>query len=158
MDESVVNQNKNITDADSVDELCDLLRARWGSDAKVTVEDLVQGSRIPLDDESAVLRLIQVELELRRQTGESISAEDIVKRFPDVDANSIRDLILLPAPPPPDHSGPLLPSRYRPIKELGRGGIGSVWRVFDKTLERPLAVKVLHDKYRNDVGICHARP
>ncbi len=42
------------------------------------------------------------------------------------------------------------PSRYVPVSEVGRGGIGSVWRVDDLHSQRPLAIKVLREKFRND--------
>lgn len=38
---------------------------------------------------------------------------------------------------------PLLPDRYEPLSELGRGGMGAVWRVRDRSLDRLLAVKLM---------------
>ncbi len=43
-----------------------------------------------------------------------------------------------------------LPQRYAVIGEVARGGMGVVLRVTDMNLDRPLAVKVLHAKFRND--------
>lgn len=43
-----------------------------------------------------------------------------------------------PAPPPID-------DRYVPLKSIGRGGTGEVWRVQDQVLGRTLALKVLHE-------------
>ena len=42
--------------------------------------------------------------------------------------------------------------RYTVMSELGRGGMGSVYEAFDRTLDRRVAVKVLH----RDVGWTHA--
>src|SRR4051812_29493039 len=45
-----------------------------------------------------------------------------------------------PALPPdcPPYAG-----RYRIVGEIGRGGMGAVWRAHDPDLDRPLAVKAL---------------
>jgi tetratricopeptide (TPR) repeat protein len=42
----------------------------------------------------------------------------------------------------------LLPERYALEQEVGRGGMGLVVRVHDKVLDRPLALKVLHERYK----------
>ena len=40
--------------------------------------------------------------------------------------------------------------RYRIIQELGSGGFGMVWRAWDPKLERPVAIKLLHDRIDDD--------
>lgn len=40
---------------------------------------------------------------------------------------------------------PELPSRYVPLRRLGRGGMGEVWEVFDSVLRRSVAFKFLRD-------------
>src|SRR5262245_28247168 len=49
----------------------------------------------------------------------------------------------LPSNPPSLTSGSRL-GRYLIDAPLGAGGMGSVFRAHDTTLERPLAIKVLH--------------
>jgi serine/threonine protein kinase len=44
----------------------------------------------------------------------------------------------------------LLPDRYELIKEIGRGGIGSIWKVHDRQSKRTLAIKSLRRKFRYD--------
>jgi WD40 repeat protein/serine/threonine protein kinase len=39
--------------------------------------------------------------------------------------------------------GIVLPDRYEPLAEIGRGGMGAVWRVRDRGLDRLLAVKLM---------------
>ena len=44
----------------------------------------------------------------------------------------------------------ILPSRYTALKLVARGGMGEVYRATDTVLERPVAVKVLSDRYARD--------
>src|SRR5262245_60703963 len=44
----------------------------------------------------------------------------------------------------PDLGGRLLDERYKLIEEVGHGGMAVVWRAQDTTLNREVAVKVLH--------------
>ncbi len=40
--------------------------------------------------------------------------------------------------------------RYTMISKLGSGGFAEVWKAYDNTLKREVAVKIPHDKYSND--------
>ncbi len=42
-----------------------------------------------------------------------------------------------------------LPERYEPVKLLGQGGMGAVYHCIDKQLDRPVAIKVMTDKFRS---------
>src|SRR2546430_10466950 len=53
-----------------------------------------------------------------------------------------------PAPPTIDGlASDVLPPRYRLEEELGRGGMGVIVRIHDLVLDRPLALKVLRDRF-----------
>ena len=43
-----------------------------------------------------------------------------------------------------------LPQRYKPIRKIGQGGMGSVYQCQDMALERPVAIKIMTDRYRSD--------
>src|SRR5437870_1159105 len=49
------------------------------------------------------------------------------------------------APLPPE----VLPGRYSLEGEVARGGMGLIVRVHDRTLDRTLALKVLHEKFQD---------
>jgi len=42
-----------------------------------------------------------------------------------------------------------LPERYEPVRLLGIGGMGAVYHCMDKQLDRPVAIKVMTDKFRS---------
>ncbi len=50
----------------------------------------------------------------------------------------------LPVAPPPLGAGSVLAGRYTLRKQIGEGGMGSVWRATQKMIEREVAVKMIH--------------
>lgn len=47
----------------------------------------------------------------------------------------------------------ILPPRYTNVEHVARGGMGDVFRATDTTLGRTVAVKVLSERYADDVGV-----
>ncbi len=43
--------------------------------------------------------------------------------------------------------------RYTLVSKLGSGGFAEVWKGYDNTLKREVAIKIPHDKYCNDPGM-----
>ena len=43
-----------------------------------------------------------------------------------------------------------LPARYKVLKKLGQGGMGTVYLCLDQALERQVAIKIMTDRYRAD--------
>ena len=91
-----------------------------------------------MSDSKPVVRFHEYEMEEKKQPGNSL--DDVAP----VEVGS------LPAPRKRLVRRPMFPARYRCGLQIGRGGIGSVWRVYDRQMDRSLAAKVLLPKYRTN--------
>lgn len=142
--------------ANDIDGICSEFEQAWNT-KPLTLEQFVATQSF--SDSPApelIVRLIQTEVEMLRRSGKNPELSRYFKRFPELDSNLIRDLFAIPLPPAPSGDSawnkPLFPKPYKVGKQIGTGGVGSVWRIYDRQLERPLAGKVLLKKFRKHVG------
>ncbi|HVK10392.1 MAG TPA: SUMF1/EgtB/PvdO family nonheme iron enzyme [Gemmataceae bacterium] len=125
-------------------------RARWRAGHAVRVEAYL--AALPcLTDEDALI-LVVAEVGLRREVGESPAVADYQARFPRLAADlAVQfDLLSLFLPPPAGSalaSLPGAPAGFELLDEIGRGGMGVVFRARDTALVRDVAVKLLQDRY-----------
>ena len=95
--------------------------------------------------------LLWQDIEKKQRAGTPVSSADYAFKSPD-DMQIVDEVFdeLAQESTSSDTGKTELPSRYQKLEEIGSGGIGSVWRVYDNRARRPLAVKALRSKFRQD--------
>jgi tetratricopeptide (TPR) repeat protein/tRNA A-37 threonylcarbamoyl transferase component Bud32 len=144
---------------------------RWKRNEDLMAEDYI--GRIPNLTNDDILVLLATEMSLRRDRGEAIDLAAFQNRFPSLAVElALRFLRLNELTQrqetPLDHSTigsgaksarsgddawPVIP-RFEVTELIARGGMGAVYRARDGTLKREIAIKVIHDRYKDSP---HAR-
>lgn len=134
-----------LSPSERVDEICDRFEQIWATGQRPAIDDFLLEVKDSLR-ETLFRELFAVEVERRQSSGEILKRSDYLLRFPDYQT-VIDEHFDDPARPfdVPRHIG-----QYEVLSELGRGGMGSVYRVRHQSLQKEFALKVLPEALSQD--------
>jgi serine/threonine protein kinase len=124
----------------------------------VTPEDRDIGALLAAASDEERLSLLRelaaLDVEMRRQRGEKPLTSDYLCHIDSADDQAcvVAAIHGLVEDDQGDNDAAPRSTRYEFLEQVGSGGVSTVWRVFDSHGRRSLAIKLLHERFRNDVN------
>lgn len=114
------------------------------------IAGLAATAKTPAERHWLLLEIIGLDLELRRDRGEQPTPSDYQSVLQTDDLKVVGEVFSNLSSQSDD---PVCRSaRYQFIDQVGRGGIGEIWRVFDSHTQRSLAIKLLRTSFRDQTA------
>ena len=124
---------------DRVEATCDEFEKLWKAGQRPQLEEFL--ARQANLDSDVFSGLVELDIDYRRRAGDSVSFEQYRERFP-----AFED-VLTDQDWQGDPALSILGDRFELRGEIGKGSFGEVWKAFDTTLQRLVALKCLHDDF-----------
>lgn len=149
--------NRNLTASAEIDQACEHFETAQRSGNSLTIETVLRQASPAVDSSTLLRELIAVEIDLCRERGAGPKATDYLSRFPDCrswivqllhNESSERNIIAARATVMPSSSHVSVPG-FEIIEEIGRGGMAVVYKAVDLRLKRFVALKLIHQHFRN---------
>jgi serine/threonine-protein kinase len=123
-----------------INEVCGRFESAWRAGRRPRIEDYL--GETPEPERSALTgELVALEIDYRRQAGEAPTADEYLARFPGLE---LAPLLAARSPRAPGAAAalPAVPG-YELLKMLGHGGMGVVYWAWQRSLNRPVALKMI---------------
>jgi len=129
-----------------IDKVCLQFEGAWKKGGKPCIEDYLGEAQGP-ERRELLRQLLLLDLDYRRQQADQPTEEEYRARFPDdgeLVADVFREFSVRAASSPPPGTKVRYFGDYELLEELGHGGMGVVYKARQMSLNRIVAVKMIH--------------